>query len=402
MIFNLAQKYASVLSSLINTALILAFLGVEHLGLYAFLTASGNIFAVFVPLGLRSVYLREVVKFRHNRDGQIVFTVLAEIVPKVSAIVMSAVFFAVALLFELSTVDTFSIAIIGSMLASVQLSAQKLRSHGLNSLSQFILNVRPIVFTVLLLCIGMVDKGVLQKYYHFTIIISFAIPAVSAYLFWLVRFRGLIFKRVGFSAIVREVQTLLKELPGLFMLALGQKVIAKSDVILVTALLNLDAAGIYRLGTQIVTVANSSLFPLRSRFLKKYSRLLDEGKLEGAEDLTRRIARTAVPLYLLILVAALVAVYQGPYLVDIKYREDFIWSLGILSLVGLIRAKIPMIENYVVYRNNTNRGALILVCVVIINVLMHLMLIPLIGLPGACLTAVFSVMLWRFTVKRFL
>ena len=109
-----------------------------------------------------------------------------------------------------------------------------------------------------------------------------------------------------------------------------------------------------------------------------------------------------MPIYAIIFFATLLAIYQGPYLQDIKYRQDFVFSLGILALAGLVKAGVPMIENYVIFRNNSNKGGMILLGVVLSNLLLHVILIPLLGLPGACLTALMSVVLWRFTVKRFL
>jgi len=402
MIFNLAQKYGSVLSTFLNTILIVKFLDLEHLGLYAFLAASGNIFTVFVSSGLRSMYLREIVKHRDNLENQRIFTATAEILPKIAAIVIAGIFLAVAWLASFSIEDAATIALIGTMLASSQMTSQKLRSHGLNTLSQMVLNVRPVVLTLLLLFIGLTDVETLKTFFRGSIIASFAIPAILAYTFWIVKFRSLVFSRVRFSAIIHGAWKISKELPGLFMLAMGQKVTTRSDVILLTVLLGLEAAGTYRIATQIVTVANSSQFPIQSKFLKKYARLLYKEKLRAAEIIAQRVARISVALYLSFFFAAVVVIYHSPYLEEIKYRPDFIWSLGFLALTGLVQAGFPMVESYVVYRNNTNKGGLIQLGVVIGNILLHLMLIPLLGLPGACLTALISVLFWRFAVKKFL
>lgn len=402
MIFNLVQKYVSVFSAFFNTVLIVKFLDVEHLGLYAFLVASGEIFSVFAAMGLRSVYLREIVKHRGDLEGQRVFTVMAEVMPKIFVLIIAGVFITVARLTSLSTENAVTIAIIGTMLASGQLSSQKVRSHGLNTLAQLVVNVRPIFLTLLLLSLGLIDVETLEEFFLVSIIASFAIPAVFAYAFWFVRFRGLIFSRVDAAVVIQRAREIFKEFPGLFMLALGQKVITRSDVILVTMLLGLDAAGVYRIAAQIVTVANSSQFPIRSKFMKKYSRLLNQNKLGEAEAIARLVARMGISLFLVIFLVAAVAVYQGPYLDEIKYRQEFIWSLGILALVGLVKAGVPMIESYVVYRNNTNKGGLIQLGVVISNIFVHLILIPVFGLPGACVTALLSIFFWRFIVKRFL
>lgn len=400
--FNLAQKYGAVLSTFLNTILIIKFLDLEHLGLYALLTASGEIFTVFVSSGLRSIYLREIVKHRDDLENLRIFTVTAEILPKIAAIVIAGIFLATAWLASMSIEDAATIVLIGTMQASAQLSTQKLRSHGLNTLSQMVLNARPVVLTLLLIFIALTDVEALRTFFRSSIIASFAIPAILAYSFWIVKFRSLVFSRIRYSEIIHSAWNISKEVPGLFMLAVGQKVTTRSDVILVTVLLSLEAAGIYRIATQIVTVANSSQFPIRSKFLKKYSWLLYKEKLRAAEIISQRVARILVALYLSFFSAAVVVIYHSPYLEEIKYRPDFIWSLGFLALTGLVKAGFPMVESYVVYRNNTNKGGLIQLGVVIGNILLHLMLIPLLGLPGACLTTLISVLLWRFVVKKFL
>lgn len=402
MIFNMAQKYASVFAAFVNTVLIVTFLDVSFLGLYAFLTASATIFAVVLPIGLRSVYLREIVKDRDDIQGQRNFTVLAEIVPKLTAIVFSAALVGIAQLFELPLIDTLSICVMGIMLASAQLSSQKLRSHGLNSLSQIVINSRPILFTLLLLSAALIGTPFLETHFRTTIILSFVLSALPAYAFWVFRFRDLVLSKVDASAVIGRMRTIAVELPGLFMLALGQRAIAQTDVIMVAALLNLDAAGIYRVCTQIVTVANSSMFPLQSHYQRAYSKRLEQNDMVGAKQIERRVARSGAALYLVFLVAAVTIVYQTAFIEDVKHSEDFMWSLGILALVGLVRASIPMVDNYVVYRNKSNLGGLILMVVVLANLVMHAALIPLIGLPGACVTALLSLLIWRVTVRRFL
>lgn len=400
--FNFFQKYVSVLSTFLNTILILRFLGIEHLGLYAFLTASGNILSVFAATGLRSVYLREIVKHRDNPAEQRLFSVMAEVFPKVSSIAVVVGFALVASLTSLSTENVVAIAIIGVTLASAQLSSQKLRSHGLNTLSQMVVNVRPVILTFFLLGIGLIDSAALEGLFQILVVASFAIPAFFAYSFWLVKFRSLIFSRIDAVMTTKKAWEFSKEMPGLFALALGQKAITRFDVILVTWLLGLEEAGIYRIATQIVTVANSSQFPLQSKYLKKYSRLLSQDKLTEAEAISGRVARVGVTLFIIIFFAAAMAVYLSPFLEDIKYRPEFVWSLGILAILGLVKASVPMIENYVIYRNNTNKGGLLQIGVVIGNILLHLTLIPILGLPGACAAVLISIVAWRFTVKRFL
>jgi O-antigen/teichoic acid export membrane protein len=186
------------------------------------------------------------------------------------------------------------------------------------------------------------------------------------------------------------------------MLALGQKAMSGSDMIVVTSLLGLEAAGVYRLATQIVTASSASLFPIRSKFVRTYSKLLDENRTEEAKAIAGKAAKAGVTLYLIIFNVGLVTLYQASYLNDIKYREDFYLSLGILALNGLVKSAIPMIENYIIFRNKSNKGGLIQLGVIVCNVVLLFILIPLLGLPGACAAMLLSALCWRFAVRRYL
>ena len=93
MIYNLIQKYLSVLFAFFNMFLIIQYLDIEYLGFYAFLTASGTVYSVFVTAGIRSIYLRETVKYRENLEAQQVFSVFAEIMTKATGLIACVVFF---------------------------------------------------------------------------------------------------------------------------------------------------------------------------------------------------------------------------------------------------------------------------------------------------------------------
>ncbi len=402
MLFNLAQKFASVLATFLTILLIIHFLDLAFLGLYAFLTASGTVFAAITPLGLRSVYLREIVRDRGDLDAQRTMTIITEVVPKVLATVLFALLMLVAKWFELDTIDALCIAAIGTFLASTQLTSQKVRSHDYNTLSQTIINARPMVFMAGVAILGALSTELLEAHFRWLIVAAFAVPAILAYGFWLARFHHLIFGHVAPGAIAARAKELAPEMPGLFLLEFGQKAMARFDVILITAFLSLDAAGVYRVCTQIVTVANASMVPLSSRFMKQYSRLLGEDKLDEAAIVERKIALSAVALYLLTLGVGVLMIYFGPFLENIRYRQDFMLGLGILAFSGLLKASIPMVENYVVYRRNSNKGGLILLGLVIATSLAHIAAIKVFGLPGACAVTVVSVLAWRIIVRRFL
>lgn len=402
MLFNLAQKYASVTSAFVNTLLIIHFLDLSSLGQYAFLTASANIFAAISPVGLRSVYLREIVRSRGDDRRQRALIAIMELVPKLTLPILIGIMIVGAPKIGLSQLDAISIAAIGALLASAQLTSQKVRAHGFNTLSQLIVNCRPMIFLLIILATGLLDLTLLTDNFRFLIIASFALPAILAYGFWLVRFRTLIFRMAAPSEISAAWRNLFKELPGLFMLSFGQKALARLDVILVTALLNLEAAGIYRVCTQIVTVANASLFPLSSKHMKRYSRLIGDGQLAEAKQVERQIARSGTILYVLAMVIGLVVIYLGPFLEGVRYRSDFMMGLAILSISGLLRASIPMVENYVVFSRNANKGGIILIGLVAATVMGHAIAINLFGLPGAFFVAVLSVFFWRFVVRRLL
>lgn len=403
MIYNLIQKYLSVLFAFFNMFLIIQYLDIEYLGFYAFLTASGTVYSVFVTAGIRSIYLRETVKYRENLEAQQVFSVFAEIMTKATGLITCVVFFSFATFFSFDTKDAVTVALIGTVLGSSQLTSQKVRSHGLNTLSQIILNVRPIIFTILLLFfVGVLGNEALQNHFRALIIISFFLPAILAYAFWIARYHNFVFVKVALNDLGHKVKSLVKEMPGLVMLAFGQKAISQSDVIFVNALLGLDAAGIYRLVTQIVTTANASLFAIRSKFVRKYSQLINKHRTKEAKEILRQVAKIGMALYIAILFIFLIVLYRTPYLNDIKYLQDFYVSLGIMAVTGLVKAVIPMIESYIVFSNNTNKGGLIQLGVFACNVILLLVLVPLFGLPGACTATLLIILFWRMTVKHFL
>ena len=402
MIYNLAQKYVSVLATFFNTFLIVRYLDIGYLGQYAFLAASGTIYSVFVTAGIRSIYLREIVKNRENREAQRVFSVFAEVVPKTTGLITCITFSTFATLISFDTKDAVTVALVGTSLASTQLTSQKVRSHGQNTLAQIIMNIRPIIFTALLLLAGIQGGKVLQTHFHALVITSFVLPAILAYFYWLTRYYDFVFYKVTLNELWQSAKSFVKEMPALIMLAFGQKAITQCDVITVTALLGLDAAGTYRLATQIVTVANASLFPIRSQLVRKYSKFLDEGRAKEAEAVTQQVAKIGIFLYVAILFTELVVIYQAPYLNAIKYNEDFYLSLGVLAFSGLVKAGIPMIDNYIIFQNKSKKGAIVLLGVVICNIVFLLVLIPLLGLPGACTATLLSVLSWRVAVKRFI
>lgn len=398
--FNLIQKYISVFCTLINTFLILQLYGLEVLGLYAFVTSAGALVSVFSQLSFRSLYLREVVKKGNDEAAIRALTLATELAPKISGSFLLLIPL-VAIMLGVNSVETLSTSIlIGIFLGSAQLTSAKLRAFREVALSQLVLNLRPLVMTGLI-ALGVVTNLNMKDSFQGVILISFAAPMVIFYLYWFLKYRTFITGSLSGADLKLIVFEMLKEVPSVGFIALGKTVISKSDSIMIAFFIGMEALGVYRLCSQLITFANSSLYPIRASLILRYSKSIVVGDPGDSERIEKKASKFGMMLYGLLIIPMLGAVLLIPYFEKFLADSDFLIVLAILGLLGFLKASVPMLDNYVIHRDSSSIGGKIMFVIIFANLSSHLILIPLMGISGACVTAVISFLIWRYCVRTY-
>ena len=398
--FNLIQKYISVFCTLINTFLILQLYGLEALGLYAFVTSAGTLVSVFAQLSFRSLYLREVVKKRNDEAAIRTLTLATELVPKISGSLLLLIPLA-AIMLGVNSAETLTTSIlIGICLGSAQLTSAKLRAFREVTLSQLVLNLRPLVMTGLI-ALGAITNLNMKDSFQGVILISFAAPMVIFYLYWLLKHRILITVSLSGADLKSVIFEMIKEVPSVGFIVLGKNVVSKSDSIMIGFLIGMEALGVYRLCSQLINFANSSLYPVRASVILRYSKSIADGNFGDSGIIEKKSAKFGMVLYGLLLIPMLGAVFLLPYFEKFLAYSDFLLVLAILGLLGFLKASVPMLDNYVIHRGSSSIGGKIMFVIIIANLSSHLILIPLMGISGACVTAVISFLIWRYCVRTY-
>ncbi len=402
MIFNLFQKYSAVFSKFLNTLLIVVFIGLEELGLYAFLLASSNIFASIAGLGLRDIFVREFLKKKGKDNDQIYFVLFCEILIKISLILSSLIVLLIINFTNINFWHALSVIFLGIAETSSQMTSQKLRAIGHNTISQLCLNVRPIIVSLSLLVCYFVSSAFLQNYFIQIAVISYLLPAMFFYLYWLLKYKKLFSINLRYKEFNKNLRNFLPELPGLLALSIGNKATSRIDVIFVSSFLGMTAAGMYRLITQLVMIANASIYPIESYYKKKLAiTIQSKDKFQSSQIMTKASFLGFI-FYICILLPACLLFYVIPFEESIKYQDEFIISLIIVSLTGLVRSLVPLLNSYVVFINKVNKAGSILFIIVLISTMLHYFLVPIYGLVATALNVFAATLVWRIIAMRFL
>ena len=350
MIFNLAQKYIAVAFKFFNTFFILSILDLEYLGKYAFVLACSNLLAIFMGLGIRNIYLREYLRTEMLPQERSSFVVFAELFPKVSGMVITLFWFIVLYAVDQVNETYVAILVLGLLESTTQISSQKLRSKGFNTLSQLVLNIRPVIVAFTLWCVYVFNEELLRHNFLPLVVLGFSIPAMLAYImticFYLQEFS---FSAVNFQLWVRAKQQ-LQQATELIVLSIGGKAQTRLDVVFIGAMTDLSTTGIYRVASQIVSAATASLYPIQSAFLRRFGKAVQREDDQDADEVITEAQGIAVPLYLGVLAGGVIVLYSAPIFEPEKYGAVFIYTFSILCIGGLIKMSIPLVDSFVIFK----------------------------------------------------
>ena len=400
MIFNLAQKYASVFCTVANTFIIIQQLGLENLGRYAFITSSSALVAVVAQLSLRSVYLKEIVRTESDPILGASIKQVTEVLPKIAGLVILLGLVPLLQLNKQNAEIISSVALSGIFLGSAQLSSAKLRVEGVLFWSQMALNIRPIVMTTILLSAYILPLR-LERNLELYTALSFFCPAFIFYLALLLRGRLPTMALGKFLEDRDRVTSVMSDAPAIGVLALGKNILSKSDSIVVGSVLGMEALGLYRVALQIVTLANSSLYPIRTAFIMAYSKKIAKRNDAGRKEIELRASKLGGYFFVGSIIIVIAVAQSVPQFPGYSSSNEFLLAFTCLSLLGYARARTPMLDNYIVHRGASKYAAKLMVGVAVFNILSCTALSYSLGLVGAAVAALVSFLIWRALVQYY-
>lgn len=402
MIFNFVQKYLAVSFKFINTFFIVAILDLGYLGEYAFVMACSNLLSILCGFGMRSTYLRDFVKDEDHVGKLKRFVIFSEIFPKFTSGVV-VIICSVAILLSSPLNSTFAaIVALAVFESSANLTSQKFRAQGCNTLSQFILNVRPLMLFIVLVIGYLFYFEVLGLKFLSFILSAYFISSAASYFLWFVLYLRKYFCVLDRSDFKRRTRAQITQAPELMVLAVGSKAQTRLDVICLNFLLDEVAVGLYRVATQVIAAPTAALYPIQSAFVRKLGRSIENGDEVESQSILRKARAIAIPVYLAILFVVVAALYIIPILEVEKYGLSFIGVLFILALAGLVKTLIPMIDSHLVFKGKTRAGAILQLKVIVALGAAQLLLIPPFGLPGAAFAGLLATIFWRTGARTML
>lgn len=399
--FNLFQKYFAVASKFLNTYIILIILGIDNLGLYAFVLASSNIFASITGLGLRAVFIREFLSKKEDID-KIQFVIFCEILLKISLIFFSIVTIFLVMYLDVDFWLSLSIIFLGVSETSSQMTSQKLRAIGLNTISQLCLNIRPVVISASFLSLYFISPVFLEVNFIDIVVVSYLIPTIFFYLFWLWKYKKLFSIEISYIIFKKNLVNFFPELPGLLAFSFSNKATSRIDVIFISFFLGSTITGMYRLITQLVMVANAAIYPVESHYKNKLAINLKNNDMKQAKKIMTRASIISTVIYINILLIICSIFYLIPFEESLKYQEVFVATLIIASFTGLVRSAVPMLNSYVIFKNQANKGGFILTALVLISAIFHYWLVPIYGIIATSIIVLTTTLLWRLAAMKFI
>lgn len=383
----IAQLIAS-LFFVLHTLFVAFFLGVQGLGIYAFIFAICYIASTLANLGLKDTITRNVAQRPAARSSYI------RLVLKLKSITLLPYFFLVFLLFLLfkryHLLLPLCIGSTGILVESfLQLfygffrAEQKMKYEGATLIVQ---SGTTVVSTIVLLFLGV---GLLSPFIGNLVgnSIGFCLG------FWFMRTKTVP------SSLSISTQSLLKESMHFLILEITALLIYRIDILMLTFLKNNSATGIYEAGYMIIK--EIELIP--------YLIAISFYPLFAFQRKNKTIYNKSFQYLLFTAIAITIGLFLfGKLIISLLYGPDFEESVLVLRILTL--GSFFLFINYGNYyylhaRKKSNINVIVFLCAIAINILLNFFFIPRWSYVGSAIATGISyafIMITEFSIVQYL
>jgi len=381
-----------------GTSLLLArLLGAEEYGVYAYAISWASLLSVPAVMGLNTLLVREVAKYKALEDWGSLRGILrwSDRVVLLTSIGIAAIFSLIGWFlrgkFSLEVRTAFWIA----MGLVPLLSFLLLRQGGLQGLGHVVEAQVPQLFllpvTFLVLTVGVYFAFGLSGAVAVGLRLIAGLVAAIAAVFLLRKY--LPEPVTGVPPFYRQREWLRSALPLLFVGAAGI-INQRISTVMVGAMLGPEAAGIFDVALKGSSLVSFALMAVNMPLAPAVAELYAQGEKERLQRLVTKSARVAL---LGSLPVALVMILFGREVLSI-FGKDFIGGSSVLAilsagqLINVAMGSVALLLNMTGYEEDTAKGVGV---AALANAVLNAALIPLLGINGAAAASAVSMATWN-------
>ena len=180
--------------------------------------------------------------------------------------------------------------------------------------------------------------------------------------------------------------SLIFSLPLLPHIQRSSWVITASDRIILEKYVSLEILGYYALAAQMSTLILLLYMSVNGAYLPRYIKLKTEGKEKSAKKLTQYF-------FIMIVISGIITILLSKFIVNLLVSEQYssTYSFLIILLIGeMILGFNFLIVSRLFYNKKTSYISMSSLATALINIILNLLLIPVIGVWGAVITTLLS------------
>jgi len=381
-----------------GTSLLLArLLGAKEYGVYAYAISWAQLLSVPAVMGLNTLLVREVAKYKALEDWGSLRGILrwSDRVVSLTSIGIAAVFSLIVWFLRGKFSPEVRTALWIAMGLVPLLSFLLLRQGGLQGLGYVVEAQVPQLFllpaTFLVLTVGVYFAFGLSGAVAVGLRLIAGLVAVLAALFLLKKY--LPEPTIGVPPLYRQREWLRSAFPLLFVGAAGI-INQRISTVMVGAMLGPEAAGIFDIALKGSSLVSFALMAANMPLAPAVAELYAKGEKERLQRLVTKSARVAL---LGSLPVALVMILFGREVLSI-FGKDFTGGSSVLAilsagqLVNVAMGSVALLLNMTGYEEDTAKGIGI---AALANVVLNAALIPLLGINGAAAANAVSMATWN-------
>lgn len=385
----------------ILVVLLARLLGPEGFGVYTYAITLISFIAIPAQLGLPNLVIRETAKF-HATENWVAIKGIWKWA-SMAAIALSFLLMTGSFLFtrlfekHLSEIQA-NIFIWGLMLVPL-IALSNLRSASIRGLRKIVLGQLPdsvfqpgIFILLILLCWALFSKAWLDAIHvmYIHILSVSLVLIIGTYI--LSRIKPV--ELLGVRPHYENRQWITSALP-LAMIAGTQLVHKNTDILVLGLFLKADDVGTYRVAAQGAMIASFGISAVTMVIAPHLANLYSLGKLNKMQKILTVSARWSLALAVFITLAAL---FFGKWAIEIIFGKEFLDAYVPLIILCVGQIITVILGSSVTLASMTGHEkicAKILMQGAVINIAINLALIPQLGMEGAALATVISLLIWR-------
>lgn len=183
--------------------------------------------------------------------------------------------------------------------------------------------------------------------------------------------------------------SIIKESAPLAIAAAAAMIYARTDLVMIGAMLNLDEVGIYSISVQMMSAVIMAIVPIQ---ISIYPKMLEWYK-ESLDTYYKKYQAISLLITWLFIIGAAVATFVAPFLFDLLFSNEYSKSahIFIIHLIGaLFIYNAALRSSHFTIAGYTKVLMISQIIAVFMNILLNYILIPKIGITGAAVATVIT------------